>query len=51
MHKTILHQAIMTVPKYEIRISAFTQKLRLVLYADGTIYDYRPKISQAALYF
>ena len=50
MYKTILHKAIEAVPKFEERISLFTKKLRLAQYADGTIYDYRLKISQAVLY-
>ena len=50
MYKTNLHKAIEAVPKFEERISLFTKKLRLAQYADGTIYDYRLKISQAVLY-
>ena len=50
MYKTILHKAIEAVPKFEERISLFTKKLRLAQYADGTIYDYRLKISQVVLY-
>ena len=50
MYKTYLHKAIEAIPKFEERISLFTKKLRLAQYADGTIYDYRLKISQAVLY-
>ena len=50
MPNTYLDKAIAAVPKFEERISLFTKKLRLAQYADGTIYDYRLKISQAVLY-
>ena len=50
MYKTILNKAIETVPGYGDRISLFTKKLRLAQYADGSIYDYRLKISQAVLF-
>ena len=45
-----LDKAIEVVPEFRNRISLFTQKLRLAQYADGTIYNYRLKISQAVLY-
>lgn len=50
MYKTNLTKAIEAVPGYGDRIELFTKKLRLAQYADGTIYDYRLKISQAVLY-
>jgi len=50
MPNTYLDKAIEAVPKFEERISLFTKKLRLAQYADSTIYSYRLKISQAALY-
>ena len=50
MSNTIMDKAIEVVPEFRNRISLFTQKLRLAQYADGTIYSYRLKISQAVLY-
>ena len=50
MPNTYLDRAIEAVPKFGERISLFTKKLRLAQYADGSIYDYRLKISQAVLY-
>jgi integrase len=50
MPNTYLDKAIEAVPKFGDRISLFTKKLRLAQYADGSIYDYRLKISQAVLY-
>ena len=50
MPNTYLDKAIEVVPKFGDRISLFTKKLRLAQYADSTIYNYRLKISQAALY-
>ena len=50
MPNTYLDKAIKAVPEFGNRISLFTKKLRLAQYADGTIYDYRLKISQAVLY-
>ena len=50
MPNTYLDKAIAAVPKFGERISLFTKKLRLAQYADSSIYDYRLKISQAALY-
>lgn len=50
MSKTYLDKAIEAVPKFNTRISLFTQKLRLAQYADASIYDYRLKISQAVLF-
>ena len=50
MPNTYLDKAIAAVPKFGERISLFTKKLRLAQYADGSIYDYRLKISQAVLY-
>ena len=50
MSNTFLDKAIKAVPEFGNRISLFTKKLRLAQYADGTIYDYRLKISQAVLY-
>ena len=49
MPNTYLDKAIAAVPKFGERISLFTKKLRLAQYADSSIYDYRLKISQAAL--
>ena len=50
MPKNHLDKAIEVVPKFGDRILLFTKKLRLAQYADSTIYNYRLKISQAALY-
>lgn len=50
MPNNTLDKAIEAVPKFGDRISLFTQKLRLAQYADGSIYVYRLKISQAVLY-
>ena len=50
MANNTLDKAIAAVPKFGDRISLFTKKLRLALYADGSIYDYRLKIAQAVLF-
>ena len=50
MPNTILDKAIAAVPKFGNRIELFTKKLHLAQYADNSIYDYRLKIAQAALF-
>ena len=51
MSNTILDKAIAAVPKFGNRIELFTKKLHLAQYADNSIYDYRLKIAQAALFY
>ena len=50
MSNSYLDKVIETIPRFAERISLFTRKIRLAQYADGSIYDYRIKISQAILY-
>ena len=50
MSKTFIDKACAVVPNLENRISLFHKKLRLAQYAEHSIYDYKLKIAQAALY-
>ena len=50
MSKTFIDKACAVVPNLENRISLFHKKLRLAQYAEQSIYDYKLKIAQAALY-
>ena len=38
------------MPEFENRIYRFDKKLRIAQYAEHSIYDYKLKIAQAALY-
>ena len=50
MSKTFIDKACAVVPEFENRIYRFDKKLRIAQYAEHSIYDYKLKIAQAALY-
>ena len=50
MSNTFIDKACAVVPKFENRISIFHKKLYIAQYAEKSIYDYKLKIAQAALY-
>ena len=50
MSKSYIDKACAVVPEFENRIYRFDKKLRIAQYAEHSIYDYKLKIAQAALY-
>ena len=50
MSNTFIDKACAVVPNFKNRISLFHKKLSIAQYAEQSIYDYKLKIAQAALY-